>query len=92
MSDSGDQTNLGQEKNSSKQLLKKTLFPMKGLIFITSFPTFLSSSNLAAKKGLISSHFAQNSTLSGMKRGCSAVILTDIPGKVPKVLTSIVPK
>ena len=66
MSDSGDQTNLGQEKNPSKQLLKKTLFPMKGLIFITSFPTFLSPSNLAAKRGLISSHFAQNSTLFGI--------------------------
>ena len=73
-------------------IVKIDFVPNERLNILHFFPTFLSPSNLAAKKGLISSHFAQNSTLFGMKTGCSAVILTDIPGKVPKVLTSIVPK
>ena len=44
------------------------------------------------QKGLISTHFVQNSTLFGVKRGFVGVINSDITGKVPPLLTSNVPK
>ena len=51
------------------------------------------SSDVEAKKALISTHFAENSTLFGMGRGGGGggvTSFTNITGKVPTLLTSIV--
>ena len=50
------------------------------------------ASDVEAKKAIISTHFAENSTLFGMERGGGGGVIsfTNITGKVPTLLTSIV--
>ena len=51
------------------------------------------ASDVEAKKAIISTHFAENSTLFGMERGGGGgwvISFTNITGKVPTLLSSIV--
>ena len=47
-------------------------------------------SNVVAKKAVISTHFAQNSTLLGVRGGGGVTSFINITGKVPALLTAII--